>query len=221
MIARNPAGPMLTTPDAFSMAGDLTRTDVREAFIRATIDRFGAIDVLVNNAGVGLYAGAAESCPDHVRYMFELNTFVPLELVQLALPHMRRQGRGAIVNIGSVAALVSLPWATVYCATKASLDRLSEGLRRELAAEGISVSVVKPCVVKTTFREHVLGGRPPQRVGGIRSLIAPEAVASRVVATAARGWRARTVPAWQFHSFVMVERWFPWIMDAYLDWKAH
>jgi short-subunit dehydrogenase len=121
------------------------------------------LDVLVNNAGVGLYAPTDAASMPLVRRMWELNFFVPLELVQLAVPYLERQG-GVIVNVSSIAGKVTLPWLTLYSASKFALNSLTDGLRMELKAKGIHTIAVCPGYVTTRFGEHVLAGRPSPSV---------------------------------------------------------
>src|SRR5579884_4414431 len=91
-------------------AGDITLEETRRALVDRTLERFGTIDILINSAGVGLYAPAWCAPIGEVRRMFELNLFALLEMVQLVAPIMQRQRRGTIVNIGSIAGKVTLPW---------------------------------------------------------------------------------------------------------------
>jgi short-subunit dehydrogenase len=145
------------------VAGDLTEAEVRRRAIQAAVERFGGLDVLVNNAGVGLYAPTDAASMPLVRRMWELNFFVPLELVQLAVPYLERQG-GVIVNVSSIAGKVTLPWLTLYSASKFALNSLTDGLRMELKAKGIHTIAVCPGYVTTRFGEHVLAGRPSPSV---------------------------------------------------------
>ena len=99
-----------------------------------TIERFGAIDILINNAGIGIYAPSWEMPMDDARYLMELNFFVPLAMTQLVAPHMRSRRSGMIVNVGSIGGKVVLPWMTLYSVTKSALGALTEGQRVELMA---------------------------------------------------------------------------------------
>ncbi|MGH9719131.1 MAG: SDR family NAD(P)-dependent oxidoreductase [Bryobacteraceae bacterium] len=187
-------------PDALFTAGDITDAAVRGRVVERTIERFGAIDVLLNNAGVGLYAPAWKAPLEETRAMFELNVFAPLALTQLAAPHMRGRG-GMIVNVGSIAGKVTLPWFTLYSSSKFALGSLSEGLRMELKPQGIQVMLVCPGYVKTQFQENVLGGRPPARLAARRRFaITPEACAEAIVRGIERGARTVLTPrlGWLF-----------------------
>ena len=126
----------------------------------------GGVDILINNAGVGLYAPSFEAPPELVRRMFALNLLAPVELVRRLKPLIPRGG--AIVNISSIAGKVPLPWLSLYSASKFALNAFSDALRMELGASGIHVLSVCPGYVDTPFRENVLQGAIPDKVAGQR-----------------------------------------------------
>src|SRR5436853_2473877 len=109
---------MVAGADAVLSAGDITDAAVRNRVVERTIERFGRIDILINNAGVGMYAPAWKAPLDEAHAMFELNFFAPLAMIQLVVPHMQRSGGGMLVNIGSIAGKVTLPWFTLYSSSK-------------------------------------------------------------------------------------------------------
>jgi short-subunit dehydrogenase len=148
-------GEALVTP------GDLTDADVRRRVVERTLERYGRVDILINNAGVGLYVAASQAPLDAVRRMFELNVFAALELAQLAAPGMKERRSGAIAMVSSIAGRMTLPWLSLYSASKAALDSVADALRVELKPHGIQVTTVAPGYVTTGFQSHVLGGRPP------------------------------------------------------------
>lgn len=118
----------------------------------AMIDaQFGGVDVLVNNAGFGLY-GALEDVPmDEARYQFEVNVFGLARLTQLLVPHMRAQKAGKIINISSVGGKIYTPLGAWYHATKHAVEGMSDCLRLELSPFGIDVVVIEPGVIRTEF----------------------------------------------------------------------
>jgi short-subunit dehydrogenase len=196
--------------DAAVTAGDITDPEVRRRVVDHTLERFGAIDVLINNAGVGLYAPSWQAPLPETRALFELNFFAPLALIQLVAPHMRETGGGMVVNIGSIAGKVTLPWFTLYSAAKFALGSLTAGLRMELGEQGIRTMIVCPGYVRTGFQGHALVGRPPDRLlkgkkFAITAEKCAEAVANgvereaRTVVTPALGWAlvaaARLLPS--------------------------
>jgi short-subunit dehydrogenase len=196
--------------DALVTAGDLTSAEVRSRVVERTIERFGAIDILINNAGAGLYSPAWKAPLDQAHAMFELNFFAPLAMIQLVAPHMRQRRSGMIVNIGSIAGKVTLPWFTLYSATKFALGSLTEGLRMELAGDGIRTMVVCPGYVKTDFQSHVLLGRPPDRLWKVA--ITAERCAQAVARGVERNARTVVTPAIAW-AFIAMQRLFPSLVE--------
>jgi NAD(P)-dependent dehydrogenase (short-subunit alcohol dehydrogenase family) len=147
-------------PDDAAIAVQLDVTDPvqRAAAIAAAVDRFGRLDVLVNNAGFGS-VGAVEEIEDGpFRSLMETMFFGAFALTQAALPVMRRQGSGAIVQISSMGGQVTMPGFGAYCAAKFALEAVSESLAAEVAALGIQVLIVEPGAFRTGF-----GGAGMQR----------------------------------------------------------
>ncbi len=137
---------------AMAVALDVTRPDQIAATIGAAEARFGAVDVLVNNAGYG-YLGAIEEGEDAaVRAMFETNVFGPWNMIKAALPGMRDRGHGHVVNISSVGGLVTYSAVGFYHMAKFAVEGLSETLAKEVAPFGIGVTVVEPGAFRTEFR---------------------------------------------------------------------
>jgi short-subunit dehydrogenase len=201
-------------PDALVTPGDITEEGTRRSVVDRTLERFGAIDVLVNNAGMGLYAPSWRASLADTRRLFELNLFSPLALTQLVIPHMRERRSGTIVNIGSVAGKVTLPWFTLYSASKYALGSWTDGLRMELKPDGIHAMTVCPGYVKTDFQRHVLAGRPPEQIlKGKRFAITPERCARAIVRGVERDARTVVTPAsgWLF---IVAERLLPALVDG-------
>jgi NAD(P)-dependent dehydrogenase (short-subunit alcohol dehydrogenase family) len=137
-------------PDgAHPLALDVTASDQREAGVAATIERFGRIDVLVNNAGRTQVGAVEETTDEELRSLFELHFFAPAALTRLVLPHMRRQRGGAIVQMSSVGGQTTAPGFGAYCATKFALEGLTETLRDEVAGFGIRTLIVEPGAFRT------------------------------------------------------------------------
>lgn len=150
----------LRRPEAATDLGKLdnvlvTALDVTEpasiaAAVRAGLARFGAIDMVINNAGFGLY-GVFESLADRdIRRMFDTNLFGVMNVIRGILPHFRSRRAGHIVNISSGGGIFSLPAMSIYCASKFALEGFSEGIYHELAAIGISVKLIEPGGVLST-----------------------------------------------------------------------
>lgn len=198
--------------------GDITSPESRQTLIENTMQRFGRIDVLINNAGVGQYGYPSEVDTEVSKRLFDVNVFSLLALTQLVIPVMRQQKSGTIVNIGSVGGKVSLPWAVMYCATKWAVHCLDDSLRRELKPDGVHVMKVCPGIVDTKFRDHVLAGKAPGPVGDIRRVVSPDQVAAGIIRGVERNSRTVYVPELG-RGFTMMEAVAPWAMDLYLRRK--
>jgi len=135
---------------------DVTNPASRKAAIGLAVQRFGRIDVLINNAGISA-RGAFEDMPEDLwRSIFETNLFGPFELIRLALPIMREQGSGRIVNVTSVAAVLKTPFLAAYAASKHALDTASAALDIETRSFGVRVACVMPGPFKTALPQNSL-----------------------------------------------------------------
>jgi NAD(P)-dependent dehydrogenase (short-subunit alcohol dehydrogenase family) len=128
---------------------EVTDAGERKAAVAAALDRFGRIDVLVNNAGRTQVGAVEETTEDELRALFDLHFFGPAALTRLVLPAMRAQGGGAIVQLSSVGGQVTAPGFGAYCATKFALEGLTETLRDEVAPFGIHTLIVEPGAFRT------------------------------------------------------------------------
>jgi short-subunit dehydrogenase len=157
-----------------------------EAMARRAVGEFGSLDVLVNNAGMGLSGRISEVKPEDLRHVFEVNTVGPLNCVQAALPHMGEGGR--IINVSSVVGKRAIPKVGAYCATKSALDALSDALRVEIGGRGISVTSVYPGTTRTSFRENSRRTKSEKR-GWRPKGVTPDKVAAKIADAAERGPR--------------------------------
>ena len=150
-------------PGALAVPADLRDPAQIVRLVDATLDWFGRVDILVNNAGQGLHVPLEQVRLDDLRAITELNVYAPLLAMQAVIPPMRRQGAGVIVNVSSMTSRMVLPGVGGYSATKSALNMLSQVARRELAPDGIVVSIVYPSVTATEFHSSLAAGA---RVGG-------------------------------------------------------
>jgi len=143
---------------AFKMLSlDVTSDESVEAAVQEVLRLEGRIDLLVNNAGFSVApAGAEESSIKQAQSIFETNFFGLVRMTRAVLPHMRRQGSGRIINIGSVLGFVPMPYGALYAATKHAVEGYSESLDHELRTRGIRVSVIEPAYTKTPFDANSL-----------------------------------------------------------------
>ena len=140
-----------TGENVLAVAADITSEVDRNQLVGEALNKFGRIDVLVNNAGFGT-RGPVERVPvDAIRRNFETNLFALIALTQLVVPPMRERGDGCIVNIGSVAGRIARPLSSVYDATKHALEAITDGLRGELKPFGVRVTLIRPGFILTEF----------------------------------------------------------------------
>jgi short-subunit dehydrogenase len=137
--------------EALARPLDVTDAPALAGFVEAVLQRWGRVDVLVNNAGRGLMARFEDTGPAEFRDLLDLNVIAPMVAAQAVLPAMRRQGRGHIINVGSIVGRRNVPGRAAYGATKFALVGWTEALRTEVAGTGIAVSLVYPVYTATEF----------------------------------------------------------------------
>ena len=178
----------LETLGAMTLRLDISKEAEIQAAADAILQQTGGVDVLVNNAGFGLY-GPVEDIPiDEARYQFEVNVFGPARLTQLLLPAMRKKGSGTIVNITSMGGKIYSLLGSWYHATKHALEGWSDCLRLELAPLGIKVVIVEPGLIETAFGD-VLSDALLKRTGSgaYKKLIEGVAKSTKDAYTKGRG----------------------------------
>ena len=197
-------------------------TDVRDRaaihrMVQATLDAWGRVDVLINNAGLGYSARVVDLDPDQLRDQVDVNLVAVIECAQAVLPAMMQHKSGHIVNVASIAGLVGLPGSSVYSATKSAVISFSDALRREVREHGIQVTALCPGFVATNFSprlKKISEGRPDaQRLPGVMQA---DYVADRI-ASLIRHPRRRLIipPGWGL--LVAVAQAFPRLSDAVLS----
>lgn len=184
-------------PRLLVVALDVTREEQVQSAVQAGIDRFGHLDILLNNAGFGLVGAVEEASAAEVEALFRTNVFGLLAVTRAVLPHMRQRGAGRILNISSIGGYRSAAGFGVYCSTKFAVEGLSEALHHELAPLGIQVSVIEPGYFRTDFLDasslqfssrlindyRATAGQVRSRVGGLNHQQPgdPEALAGVIV----------------------------------------
>ena len=136
---------------ALALSLDVIDDDDIEAGVKAALDTFGRIDVLVNNAGYGYLASVEEGVPEEIRAQFEANVFGLFAMTRAVLPAMRQQKRGHIINVASVAGFCGFPGSGYYAASKHAVEGFSDSLSREVGPLGIKVTVVEPGPFRTDW----------------------------------------------------------------------
>jgi NAD(P)-dependent dehydrogenase (short-subunit alcohol dehydrogenase family) len=136
-----------------TLALDVTDADSIAAAATALAQETGRLDMLVNNAGYGLYGAVTDLSADELRRQIDTNVIAPVQVARAFLPLMLPQRRGRIVNVGSVSGILTTPFAGAYCASKAALHALSDAMRMELAPFGIEVIMIQPGSVASNIGE--------------------------------------------------------------------
>lgn len=147
-------------PDSFHIAADMSKVFEVKRMVREVFERFGKIDLLVNNAGVGYDAFTEKMDLDTFHYIFDLDLVGPIAAMQQVIPLMRVQGGGTIVNISSAVALMTLPNNAPYASIKRALSVVSLTAREELKKDNITVSVVYPYITTTNFERNTIRDIP-------------------------------------------------------------
>jgi short-subunit dehydrogenase len=223
--ARSEAGLRgVAMPGDAVVTGDLTMAETREGLVAEAVGRFGRIDLLINNAGVGHYRNSIDAESEEIRQLWELNFFAPLELARLVVPRMLQQERlagaaeaGMVVNVASIAGKVTLPWFTMYSASKYALCSWTEGLRMEYLGRGLRTLVVCPGYVKTEFQANALSGAPPVALAASkeRFAITPEECARALVRGIRKNKRTVVTPASNW-ALVVAARLMPGVLERRL-----
>ena len=149
--------PASNGPDGVTMLTcDVTEDASVNALVSSVLSKTGRIDVLINNAGVGLLGGAEESSIAQVQALFDVNLFGVMRVTNAVLPSMRERRQGRIINISSVLGLIPAPYSARYAATKHALEGYSESLDHEIRSFGIRVALIEPAYTRSVFDQNSL-----------------------------------------------------------------
>lgn len=193
--------------DVVTVPTDVTKPEERQRLVDSTVERFGGIDLLINNAGVGSWGHFATSTPEIMRQVMEVNFFAPVELTRVAMPHLTNGDQPAIVNIASMCGRKGMPAWSEYSASKFALVGMSEALRGEFARFDVDVITVVPGLTNSGFERNWL------RSDGRANLqfetgMTPEFLAAAIV-DAIRTNRREVVFGGEARTLLRVNRFFP------------
>ncbi|HXE89409.1 MAG TPA: SDR family NAD(P)-dependent oxidoreductase [Terriglobales bacterium] len=196
-----------------ALACDVRRREDIDRLVAAVLERFGRIDVWINNAGHGLIDSIATMDMAACRSMFDTNLFGAVECMQAVVPWMKKQRSGAIINISSVAGHIAVPYRGAYSATKFALNAIGRTARIELRGTGINVLTVCPGYIATDFAVNAIKGRERMRLGtAARQGIPAERVARAVLDAYKNGKREIVVP-WKDHLLIKIYQCFPRLLE--------
>ncbi len=194
---------------------DMGNTTQAAELARQTAELYGQIEVVINNAGVGVRDRVLDLHEAEARRVMEVNYFGPLALIQAAIPYLKANPDGGlIINVSSIVGRRAMPGIAGYCASKAALEKMAESLRLELRADNIRVSTVYPGVTVTRFNEHSLGGSQAGR-GRVKG-VPPERVAQAILKTIRHEQRDVFITLFD-RAFVTASALWPGLMDRLLS----
>jgi short-subunit dehydrogenase len=204
---------MGTEAETLVVEADLSRLEDIQSLIRQTLDTFGRIDVLVNNAGFGRLDWLENLDPKKdIESQFDVNVLGLVQTTRQALPAMIRQRQGHIINMCSMAGLIATPTYTIYAACKHAVHGFSEALRREVKPWGIHVSLIYPGGVATEFNQHT-GYKRKTGAGTPKILSQTATEVGRAVVELVRRPRAMQLIPWLWIFPALLNKLFPSIVD--------
>lgn len=171
-------------PDSLAVVTDMRKEGDIKNLIKKTIEKYGRIDILINNAGQGMYGSVERMNVDSLREIMELNVYSVILAMQEVIPYMRKQGGGMIINISSGVSKRYIPGISAYSSTKYALNAITFIARQELEKDNIIVSSVAPKMTSTRFGENSITPRPKWDSSGsgrpMPDVDTPEKVAERI-----------------------------------------
>jgi short-subunit dehydrogenase len=200
---------------ALALPADMTDRSSAGRAVEQTLEAFAGLDILVNNAAVGLHETALTASWANLERVLDVNLYGALAFIRAVVPHMRAAGGGLIVNVSSIIGRRALPGPGIYCASKAALERLSDSLRLELADDNIRVVTLYPGVTRTGFNQHALDSGRGLRPGRMKG-VPPQRVAGAMLRIINREPRDAYV-TWLDRAFVTFAFLFPRVTDAVLQ----
>jgi short-subunit dehydrogenase len=199
-------------------SADITSEVDRQRLLDRAVERFGGLDVLINNAGIASWAHFADSTEEIMRQIMEVNFFAPAELIRKAIPILTSGVEPAIVNVASMCGRRAMPAWSEYSASKYALCGLTEALRGELARFDIDILLIVPGLTRSEFSQHFLRAEGKAKIEYDKGM-PPEAVAARIV----RSLQKNKTETWigsDTQWMLRVNRWLPRFVDYMLARKV-
>lgn len=195
-----------------AFACDVRQREQIESLLTAALNKYGRVDIWVNNAGHGMIDSVADMDMTACREMFETNLFGAVNGMQVAAAAMRQQGGGSIINISSVAGHIALPYSAAYSGTKFALNAIGKAARRELRGSGIHVLTVCPGFVATNFGRNVVRGQGQRKAESPIAGISAERAARAVLRGYLKQKREIVVP-WRDRIFIKLYQLWPSMVE--------
>ena len=197
--------------DAQAVPADIIREEDRTRLLEAVRDRFGGLDVLVNNAGIGSWGHFADSSEEILRQIMEVNFFAPAELTRLAVPLLREGTQPAIVNVASMCGRRAMPAWSEYSASKHALCGLTEALRGEMARFDIDVLLVVPGLTRSDLPRHLLRSAGREKIDFAAGMPVDEVAAA--ILRAIENNRTESVLGSDARRMLLLNRFAPGLLD--------
>ncbi len=196
-----------------AVACDVRKRADLEALLKAALDRFGRVDVWVNNAGYGLLDAVASMDVAECRRLFDTNLFGTIEGMQVATPVFKAQRSGTIINISSVAGHIPVPYMAAYSATKFAMNAIGKAARVELAGTGVHVMTVCPGYIGTNFGDNTVQGQDRKRMNTAASAGATAEDVARAVLHGYWNNKREVVVPWKYWFVLRLYQHFPGLIE--------
>lgn len=200
------------------LSADITNPEHREKMVQTAEQKFGGLDVLVNNAGIGATGHFADVSPDRLRQIMEVNFFGLTETVRVFLPVLKQGNKPAIVNISSIAGKRGIPARSEYSASKFAVQGFSQALRAELAKDEIDVLIICPGLTQTNFSKNMLEQKAKIKMDHMRGMTS-EQVAEATLRAIAKGKNEITL-TFKGKLLCWVSKFFPRLADMIVRKKV-
>ncbi len=197
--------------EVVAVPADVTVDADRRRVIQTAVERFGGLDVLINNAGVGSFGHFIDSTEAVLRQVMEVNFFAPAELIRLALPVLAKGVQPAIVNVASMCGRRGLPAWPEYSASKFALCGLTEALRAELVRFDIDTLLIVPGLTRSDYFRHLLRNEGRMKIEMHKGL-SPQQMAAGILSAIEKN-RSETVLGWEARWMLRVNRFLPRLVD--------
>jgi short-subunit dehydrogenase len=204
--------------DVLAVPADVTVAADRDRLLDTVAQRWGGLDVLINNAGIASFGHFSTSTEEILRQIMEVNFFAPAELTRMAIPWLLKGTAPAIVNVASMCGRCGMPAWPEYSASKFALCGLSEALRGEFVRFGIDLLLIVPGLTRTEFRDHQLRHEGKLKLEEESGMTAEEV--ARAVLVALGSNRRETVLGWDARWMIRVHRFFPGLFSRLLARKV-
>ncbi|MBE0408838.1 MAG: SDR family oxidoreductase [Anaerolineales bacterium] len=203
--------------EALPVTTDVSNLDEIHNLVEVTLDRFGQIDVLVNNAGFGRLNWLEELNPsEDIEAQVKVNVLAVVQMTRAVLPHMIARRSGHVINMASLASFIATPTYSVYAACKFAVRGFTESLRREVGVHGIKVTGIYPGAVNTEFTQHT-GSKRKTGIGTPKALRMDAEHVARAVLSAVQRPRRSIILPWYMRFAILANALFPGVVDRIIE----